>query len=208
MRRPAPPRAGKLVYTAAPLDKGGNPSISTARADRIVSKQDTHFFNTFSLVIGLLVVIALILFAVGRIVGGGLQHEYVLEDQEYIKRVQDRVQPFAREAISGKDNRDLTIQPNAAVAQAAPAPVAEPKTGQELFQQTCSTCHGQGLVGAPKVGDAAAWKPRIAKGKATLYEHALKGFTGTSGTMPPKGGSAAPDALVQQAVDYMVSQVK
>jgi cytochrome c5 len=173
-----------------------------------VSKQDTHFINTFSLIIGLLVVIALALFAVGRMVGGDLQRQFVLEDQEYIKQVQSRVQPFARVAVSGKDNRSLTILPPAgATAQAAPAAAAEPKTGQELVAQTCSTCHGSGLVGSPKLGDAAAWKPRIAKGKATLYEHALKGFTGTSGTMPPKGGSTASDALVQQAVDYMVSQV-
>jgi cytochrome c5 len=170
-----------------------------------VSKQDTHFFNTFSLVIGMLVVIALLLFALGRVVGGDLQRQFVLEDQEYIRNVQARVQPFARVAVAGHDNRELAIQAPAGVT-AAPA-VAEPKTGQELFQQTCTACHGAGIAGAPKLGDAGAWKPRIAKGKPTLYEHALKGFTGTGGTMPPKGGSTASDALVQQAVDYMLSQV-
>jgi cytochrome c5 len=173
-----------------------------------VSKQDTHFINTFSLVIGLLVVIALALFAVGRIVGGGLQRQFVLEDQAYIRHVESRVRPFARVAVAGKDNRDMAIQSPVAAAPPATAAVAEPKNGQELFQQTCTACHGAGIAGAPKVGDAAAWKPRIAKGKPTLYEHALKGFTGSSGTMPAKGGSTASDALVQQAVDYMVSQVK
>lgn len=172
-----------------------------------MSKQDTHFLNVFSLVIGLLVVVALALFALARMVGSDLQHQYVLEDAEYIKNVSDRVQPFARVAIAGKDNSQLQIEaPKGAQPAAA---LAMPKTGQELFEQTCTACHGAGIGGAPKAGDADAWKARIAKGKPTLYEHALKGFQGTSGMMPAKGGRTdAPDALVQQAVDYMVGLVK
>ena len=172
-----------------------------------MSKQDTHFFNTFSLVIGMLVVIALMLFATGRIVGGGIQRQIVLADSKYVQKVQARVQPFARVAVAGKDNAALAIQP-APGAATARAVVTQPKNGQELFQQTCSACHGAGIGGAPKAGDAAAWGPRIAKGKATLYEHALKGFQGTAGVMPAKGGSTAPDAIVQQAVDYMVGLVQ
>jgi cytochrome c5 len=83
----------------------------------------------------------------------------------------------------------------------------EPHPGPagELFQQTCSVCHAQGIAGAPRAGDKAAWAPRIAAGKAKLYEHALKGFTGSAGMMPPKGGRMdAPDDLVKQAVDQMV----
>jgi cytochrome c5 len=171
-----------------------------------VSKQDTHFFNTFSLVIGLLVVIAIILFALARMVASPLQRQYVLQDEQYIRNVQARVQPFARVAIAGKDNSKLTIEAPAGAAAPTPA-LAPAKNGQELFDQTCSACHAQGIGGAPKAGDAAAWKPRIAKGKATLYEHALKGFQGTSGVMPAKGGSTASDALVEQAVDYMVGLV-
>lgn len=66
-------------------------------------------------------------------------------------------------------------------------------------------CHGTGIAGAPKLGDAAAWKARIAQGKAVLHQHALKGIR----TMPPKGGNPAlPDAEVTAAVDYMVSASK
>jgi cytochrome c5 len=84
-----------------------------------------------------------------------------------------------------------------------------PKTGEALFQQTCSACHGAGIAGAPKAGDKAAWAPRIAKGTATLYDHALHGFQGTAGVMPAKGGRTdAPDDLVKQAVDYMVGLAK
>jgi cytochrome c5 len=174
-----------------------------------VSKQDTHFFNVFSLVIGLLVVIAIGIFALARVVAGETQDKYVIEDSEYVKNVQARVEPFAREAVAGKDNKDLMIKPAAGAAENAGAVAPLPKSGQELFQQTCSACHAQGIAGAPKAGDQAAWAPRIAKGKATLYEHALKGYQGSAGVMPAKGGRTdAPDALVQQAVDYMVQMTQ
>jgi cytochrome c5 len=84
-----------------------------------------------------------------------------------------------------------------------------PKTGTELFQQTCSVCHAQGIAGAPRAGDKAAWAPRMAEGKATLYEHALKGFQGKTGVMPPKGGRTdIPDDLVKQAVDHMIQMAR
>lgn len=81
-------------------------------------------------------------------------------------------------------------------------------SGEEVFKSTCAACHGAGIAGAPKVGDKAAWAPRIAQGTSTLYEHALKGFQGKTGMMPPKGGSTAPDADVKAAVDYMVAAAK
>jgi len=79
----------------------------------------------------------------------------------------------------------------------------------EAFQQVCSTCHGPGIAGAPKAGDAAAWGPRIAEGKATLYQHAINGFQSNGAVMPAKGGRPdVPDAVIRQAVDYMVGLVK
>jgi cytochrome c5 len=90
-----------------------------------------------------------------------------------------------------------------AAAPAAPA-VASAETGKTLYNSACVACHGAGIAGAPKVGDKAAWGARLAQGNATLYEHAIKGFQGKAGVMPPKGGSTAPDADVKAAVDYMV----
>jgi cytochrome c5 len=70
-------------------------------------------------------------------------------------------------------------------------------------------CHGAGIAGAPKVGDKAAWAPRIAEGSNVLHQHALQGFQGKSGVMPPRGGNnALSDAEVTAAVDYMAAQVK
>ncbi len=81
--------------------------------------------------------------------------------------------------------------------------------GQAVYTKACNACHGAGVAGAPKLGDKAAWKDRIAQGKATLYEHAIKGFKGKKGFMPAKGGWAnLSDDEVKAAVDYMVAQSK
>jgi cytochrome c5 len=102
------------------------------------------------------------------------------------------------------------LQPAApAPAQAAaPAATADAGAGKALYSAACVACHGAGIAGAPKFGDKAAWAGRIAQGQATLYEHAIKGFQGKAGVMPPKGGSSAPDADVKAAVDYMVASAK
>jgi len=77
-----------------------------------------------------------------------------------------------------------------------------------VYSATCVACHGAGIAGAPKFGDKGAWAPRVAQGTNVLYDHALKGFQGKAGVMPPKGGSTAPDADVKAAVDYMVAAAK
>ncbi|MDT3672598.1 MAG: c-type cytochrome [Aromatoleum sp.] len=79
--------------------------------------------------------------------------------------------------------------------------------GASVFNKVCSLCHAAGVAGAPKPGDKADWGPRIAQGKETLYKHALEGFTGQKGMMPPRGGGASlTDDEVKAAVDYMVGK--
>jgi cytochrome c5 len=173
-----------------------------------VSKQDTHFINIFSLVIGILVAIAIAIFALARTVASRTQDIDVRAEAQYLKSVDGRIQPFAHEAVAGHDNSSLAIKADTTAA-ATGGSAAIPKDGAEVFQQTCSACHGQGIAGAPKAGDRAAWAPRIAKGKAVLYQHALQGFQGTSGVMPPKGGRVdLPDDLIKAAVDHMVGMVQ
>jgi len=174
-----------------------------------VSKQDTHFVNVFSMVIGLLVTIAIVLFALARYVASRTQDLQVLTEADYARNVAARLHPPSEEAVAGKDNSAIAIKAEGAAAAGSAQTAALPKDGTELFEQTCSVCHGQGIAGAPKAGDKAAWGPRIAEGKATLYEHALKGFQGKSGVMPPKGGRIdVPDDLVKQAVDRMVQMAQ
>jgi len=97
----------------------------------------------------------------------------------------------------------------AAVAPAAPAAAAAPQAsagdvGKKVYDSTCQMCHAAGVAGAPKFGDKAAWAPRIAEGKAKMYDIALHG----KGAMPPKGTYAGSDDDVKAAVDYMAAAAK
>jgi cytochrome c5 len=169
-----------------------------------VSKHDTHFLNVFSMIIGGLIVVALIIFALARVVADRTQVAQVYADPKYLASVAERIEPFARVAVAGADNSALAIQ---GPAQAAGASLAVPQDGAALYETVCKTCHATGLMGAPKLGDHGDWAPRIAKGKAALYEHALKGFTGKGGVMPAKGGRAdLKDELIKAGVDYLVSK--
>lgn len=87
----------------------------------------------------------------------------------------------------------------------APAADAAKIDGEKVYKGLCMSCHDAGVAGAPKLGDKAAWEPRIATGIDTLYESTIKG----KGVMPAKGGNPAlSDDEVKAAVDHMVAQVK
>jgi cytochrome c5 len=90
----------------------------------------------------------------------------------------------------------------APAAAAAPAPVAD--AGKALYETACLACHAAGVAGSPKLGDKAAWAPRLALGVDGLTASVIKG----KGAMPAKGGSAASDADIKAAVQYMVASVK
>jgi cytochrome c5 len=98
--------------------------------------------------------------------------------------------------------------PAAAPVAAAAATTVAAGAGKKLSEAACFVCHGAGIAGAPKFGDKGAWAARIAQGLDTLHTHAIKGFQGKAGVMPPKGGSAASDDEVKAAVDYMVAAAK
>jgi len=77
--------------------------------------------------------------------------------------------------------------------------------GKKVYDTTCMVCHAPGVAGAPKLGDKAAWAPRLKTGMETLYANAIKGKT----AMPAKGGDTSlSDADVKAAVDYMAAAVK
>lgn len=162
---------------------------------------DSHFFNSFSIVLGLLIAFAIVLFGVARVIGRDNQGRDVREDPLTVQAVEQNIAPFGRVAVAGQDNSALAIKAPAAATGSAQA---IPATGEAAFQQVCSACHGAGINGAPKFGDHAAWAPRIAQGKDTLYTHALEGYK----SMPARGGTTWPDATIKSAVDYMVSQAK
>lgn len=98
-------------------------------------------------------------------------------------------------------------KPQAAAPQVAAAVPAKPAAGEgkKVFDSVCTACHSTGVAGAPKVGDKAAWGPRIQQGMDTLVQSALKG----KNAMPAKGGNPSlSDGDVRAAVEFMVSQSK
>jgi cytochrome c5 len=94
-------------------------------------------------------------------------------------------------------------EPAAPAAAAAPASAAaDPK---KTYDGVCVACHAQSVAGSPKLGDKAAWAPRIKTGTDAL----VKSVVGGKGAMPPKGGNAAlSDAEIRGVVEFMVSQSK
>ncbi len=110
----------------------------------------------------------------------------------------------------------VPVAPAAAVAApvAAPAAAVTPAVAMAgvgkgdatpaLYTQNCAVCHIAGVANAPKTGDKAAWAPRLGAGVDALTASVIKG----KGAMPPRGGSAASDAEIKDAVSYLVAQAK
>ncbi len=108
--------------------------------------------------------------------------------EETQKAVAERIKPFA--TLDALD-------PTAVVAE---------KSGQEVYDTACVACHGSGVLGAPRFENKADWGARLAQGYDTLLKHAIEGFTGKSGTMPPRGGAAdLKDDEVARALVYMAN---
>jgi len=169
----------------------------------VSAEHDRKFFDTFMLVLGILIGIAILLYVLARIIASGTQEAHVITDPRNQAVVAERIAPVAKVAVAGQDNSAL------APVQAASAEPAKELGGEEVFNMACMACHGAGVAGAPKYGDKAAWGPRIAKGADTLHKHAIEGFQGAAGFMPPKGGRAdLADKSILNAVDYMVAGSK
>ena len=80
-------------------------------------------------------------------------------------------------------------------------------SGEDIYNRSCVNCHKSGVANAPKLGDIAAWSPRIAKGTDALYKSAISGVPGTA--MMAKGTcGACSDAELKATVDYMISKSK
>jgi cytochrome c5 len=115
----------------------------------------------------------------------------------------------ARSVVLMANQAGANFKEPPAPKEAAKAPAAAPKAaaadGKAVYEQTCVACHAVSVAGSPKLGDKAAWGPRIQQGMDVLVQSVLKG----KGAMPPKGGNASlSDAQVRAAVEFMVSQSK
>lgn len=153
--------------------------------------QDETFSPKNITVLGGLLLIAIIL---GEVVIG--QHgndEMAVEPVDTMEDMAMRLQP-----VVSLDE----IRSSMTVASAAGG--AADKSPDQLYQGACLACHSTGAAGAPKIGDAAAWKARLAKGLDSLVTSAINGI----GAMPPRGGSQYNDDQVRATIEYILSESK
>ena len=126
--------------------------------------------------------------------------------------------PPAGSAAAPAETAAAPAETVAAPAETAPAPAAPAAPavqavaagavdGGKIYNNTCALCHAAGVAGAPAPGNKEDWAPRIAQGNDMLYKHAMEGFTGAKGMMPPRGGNPKlTDEEIKAAVDYMVQK--
>ena len=106
-------------------------------------------------------------------------------------QVEVNVQPVAEVKVAENKTSDNSSEEGTLIS------------GEKISQVNCILCHGAGVMGAPKIGDATQWEARIAQGKDKLVDHAIKGIN----MMPAKGGNAAlSDEEVAAAVIWMANQ--
>ena len=116
-----------------------------------------------------------------------LQRLKSIERPSVIEAIAERIQPVGSVHLAG--------------AQAVVAEPTGPLSGDQVYAKFCTACHATGALNAPKFGDKAAWGPRVAQGKETLYHHAIAGFN----QMPAKGTCmACSDDEIKAAVDHML----
>jgi cytochrome c5 len=166
--------------------------------------RDQKFFDMYSLVIGVLAVVTIGILVLAIEMSERTQAVFTRETAEYQEAVAERIRPVGQVYLPGEEQEAA-----AAVVEtvAEPEPVATAMTGPQVYNSACIACHGSGVGGAPIVGDAAQWSERIAQGMETLSRHAIEGYTGTAGYMPPKGGRLdLSDDEVISAVEYMANE--
>ena len=157
-----------------------------------MSSAQTETFSPHNLaVLGVLLFIAVIL---GEVVFP--RHG----DEEGAVRKADTMEDIAKRLQPVVMLDDMSKNPMASGGTA----VASDKTPDQLYQAACLACHTTGAAGAPKIGDAAAWKERAGKGLEALVSNAINGM----GAMPPRGASQFSDDQIRAVVEYILAESK
>ncbi|MDX1550192.1 MAG: c-type cytochrome [Lysobacter spongiicola] len=167
---------------------------------------DLEFLKKFSMVIGFLILITF-----GLIIGAYLVHRAQPQEvpDAVTRRTEARIAPVGA-VYAGSTGAAAQAAASAAAAAAATASVAYGGTmdGSVIFNNLCTGCHTSGAGGAPTMA-AADWANRIPQGTDVLYQHAIEGYVGSAGVMPPKGGNPAlTDEQVVATVDWMLANLQ
>ncbi len=182
MARPALKARAWFPYNTNAVSPTSEPVLVSANNDQ-------NFVKTVLGVIGALVALTFVIVIVAALLSG---KEPL--DPAAAQKLQSRIAPIGHEITDPEEFKKLT-----AVAPHTPL------TGEQVVAQVCSACHGSGVLGAPKIGDKAAWSARksAAGGVDGLAASAEKG----KNSMPPRGGRAdLSDDEIKGAVAEMLKQ--
>ena len=170
-----------------------------------MSGSDKRLFDGFTFVLGIFV--GALCATAAAVTADILDHSApaIVAEEHEVLALEERLGPVGEVLLLGDEALAALAPPPAA----APARVDTVLSGPQVFNEACYLCHAPpGVPGAPVVGDAAAWEPRVAQGMDVLQDHALNGYQGAAGFMPAKGGRVdLSDDEVRSAVEYMISQL-
>jgi cytochrome c5 len=169
--------------------------------------QEQHLLiDSFTLLAGILLGTAVGLVFMVQMIFFDIGGQFDVEDAEVQAEIAARIEPLGEVILMGSE--ELVAAQPAVVAE----PVATVLTGPQVYNQACVACHSPttaAATGAPALGDGASWAARVAQGMETLTDHAINGYTGESGYMPPKGGQVnLSDEEVISAIEYMLEQLE
>lgn len=177
------------------------------------STPDQKFVDSFSAILAGLVLFTIVIIVLAIAIANRTAVAGQQADPAFQAGINERLRPIGDAVVAGVETtaygRDAKASVLAAMGGTGPAEIVMKTfaSADEVYNAACVACHGLGVAGAPKMGDAAAWAPRVAQGMETLYVHAIEGYTGSAGVMPAKGGrSDITDEDVKRSVDYMVEQ--
>lgn len=171
-----------------------------------MNKTDLAFLKKFATLIGGFVVLTFVLIFAALSVHG--RHKPDVQTPEQLAAIHSRIAPVGG-VYAGASGKMAQAAAEAAALAAAQAQVAYGGTldGAVIYDSLCKTCHATGAGGAPLM-TRAAWGGRLAQGNDTLTRHAIEGFQGDAGIMPPRGGNPSlTDEQVRASVEWMIDNL-
>jgi len=113
-----------------------------------------------------------------------------VQDDMSREAIAERIKPLGKHYVAGESS--------------AAEESSGPRSGQQVYDKYCTACHTSGVMGAPKMNNAADWQPRLDQGMETVLKHAVEGFN----AMPPKGTcSDCSEEEIQAAINYMTEEI-
>ncbi len=151
---------------------------------------DKEFYKIFSYVSLFIIALAIIIAILSNVFASSVENDNYNKVKE--KAIQER--------LASPEKINLASNPT---FKSEVIEVSSAKSGKDIYNSVCMSCHMSGAAGAPITGKADQWSERLAKGNDTLYSNAINGI----GVMPAKGGlMSLTDDEVKSAVDYMLEQ--